>query len=80
MMRRLISDSPFGPRLQALVSREQASVLLAEAKAESQRVSREQRRDRTTKWREFCQDKASDGAGRLFKWVRNGTGGFSLPS
>ena len=74
------ADSPFRPRLMALVSKEQATALLAEAKAESYRVHKEQRRERTARWREFCQDQATEGAGRLFKWVRTGTAVFGLPS
>ena len=74
------ADSPFGPRLMALVSKEQAVALLAEAKAESHRVSKEQRRERTARWRDFCQDQAQEGSGRLFKWVRTGTAVFGLPS
>ena len=43
-------------------------------------MNKEQRRERTARWREFCQDQATEGAGRLFKWVRTGTAVFGLPS
>ena len=43
-------------------------------------MHKEQRRERTARWREFCQDQATEGAGRLFKWVRTGTAVFGLPS
>ena len=73
------SDSPFRERLQALLARRQVEELLPEALEAAKEAGRVQRRARRANWRDYCQEQMECGAGRLFKWVRNGSMVQPLP-
>ena len=71
--------SLFGERLRVLVARRQVEELLPEALEAAQEAGRAQTKVRRTNWRNYCQEQMESGAGRLFKWVRNGSMVQPLP-